>query len=367
MDQDPLPNAGRVAGLDLLRALAILMVLASHWAGHFGYWFDVKIPPIADTLGDVGVEVFFALSGFLIGRILICMTRTRPSWRDFGGFLRRRATRTLPLYFLWLALILVVFPPAQNVAVTGLRYASFTQNLISPFPTDYYFAVSWSLSIEVWFYALFSLAVVVLARWFGGKFALDGCLAIALIGPLLLRLATLERGSQVFFRIDEIAYGVLTARLYLAGHPLFCHSTKALAAGITLIALALADWLPLPHALVVPLTSNAEIIGAALCLPAALRLGSGPVWFAGPVQWIAGRSYALYLMHLTILVDLAEQRLFEPMALPASACVAVAILLPFPMAELSYRLIEAPLLRRRHHLIPAAQPTRPEMASWAGV
>jgi peptidoglycan/LPS O-acetylase OafA/YrhL len=52
-------------------------------------------------------------------------------------------------------------------------------------------------------------------------------------------------------------------------------------------------------------------------------------------------------MHLTILVDIAEHRLFEPGLLPAYGCVIVAIMLPFPVAELSYRVLEVPLLRLR--------------------
>ena len=90
------------------------MVLTSHWTCHFGDWFGIPVPPMADTVGDIGVEIFFALSGFLIGRILIDITQARPTWRDFQVFMIRRAMRTLPLYFLWLTLLLCVFPPKDN-------------------------------------------------------------------------------------------------------------------------------------------------------------------------------------------------------------------------------------------------------------
>lgn len=356
-------EAGRVLGLDLLRAMAIMMVLVSHWGSHFGFWFGLPVPAFVDDIGDLGVELFFALSGFLIGRILIDIVATRPGWRDFAVFMTRRAMRTLPLYYLWLALLLWAFPPGRDVMATALRFATLTQNLLVPFPADYYFAVTWSLTIEEWFYLSFGFALVLLARRFGGSRALSGCLAVFLVGPLLLRLAYLERGSLVFLRIDEIAYGVVMARLYLdRGWP-FRHPWIALAAGLAVIVPALGGWLPVPRALIVPLTSNAQVIGCALCLPAALRLSHTAAWVEGPVRWIAGRSYALYLMHLTILVDVVEKLLFQTGLLPAVACVAVAIVLPFPLAELSYRFLEAPILRLRPRqggqvIVPQPSPGR---------
>jgi len=343
-------DPGRVLGLDLLRTVAVIMVLVSHWTGHFSYWFGVDAPvvaAVADVVGDTGVELFFALSGFLIGRILIGIIRTRPAWRDFGIFMARRAMRTLPLYCLWLALLLSVFPPRQDMVATAVRFATLTQNLLAPWPPDYYFMVTWSLTIEEWFYLLFGFALILLARRFGGARALGCCLAVFLLGPLALRLGFHERGLLVFLRIDEIAYGVLMAWLYIGRSWLFRHPWAPLAVGLALVGAALGSVLPLPERLVVPLTSNAQVIGCALCLPAALRLSRTTAWLDAPVRWIAARSYALYLMHLTILVDIAEHRLFEPGLLPAYGCVIVAIMLPFPVAELSYRVLEVPLLRLR--------------------
>ena len=341
------PLAHRYLGLDVLRSAAILMVLASHWSAHIGFWFNIPVPQAADVLGDEGVELFFALSGFLIGRILIEMVRRRPGWEDFARFALRRALRTMPLYYLWLGLLLCVFPPRQDFAVEAFRYLTLSQNLLAPFPRDYYFAVTWSLTIEVWFYLLFGLAVVLHARRMPGARALACCLTLFMCVPLLLRLFYLERGALVFLRIDEIAYGVAAACLYARGHWLFNHPWASLITGIGLNAVILCGWIPLPGFLTVPLTSNLQVIGCVLCLPAALRLTHGPAWFAQPVRWIASRSYALYIVHLTMLGDVAEKRLFEPGLLPPLACVAVAIISPFLLADISYRWIEAPILRWR--------------------
>lgn len=365
-------HSGSSLGLDLLRAIAVSMVLTSHWTSHFGYWFNVPVPAVVDTIGDTGVEIFFALSGFLIGRILIGIAGLHPTWRDFRVFMARRAMRTLPLYFLWLAILLCVFPPRQDVLFTALRFLTLTQNLIAAMPADYYFVVTWSLAIEEWFYLLFGCALIVLARWLGGARALPWCLAVFILAPLALRLTYLERGPLVFFRIDEIAYGVLMARLYLNRSWIFRHPWAPLAAGLALFGIALSGTalfgaLHIPPQLAVPLTSNAEVIGGALCLPAALRLSRAAAWFAIPVRWIATRSYALYLIHLTILVDVAENRLFENGLMPVLACAILAIVLPFPLAELSYRFLEGPILRCRPDQDRASVPRLPAMPQGAVV
>lgn len=214
-------TTGRNLGLDLLRASAVLMVLVSHWSGHFGYWFDFHVPAVMDIVGDTGVEIFFALSGFLIGRILIGIVSARPGWRDYYIFMVRRAVRTLPLYFVWLAMLLCVFPPAQDGIVTALRFLTLTQNFLTEMPADYYFAVTWSLTIEEWFYLLFGAMLIILSRQTGGRRALPWCLGIFMLVPLALCLFYMERRPLVFFRIDEIAYGVLMARLYLDRNRLF--------------------------------------------------------------------------------------------------------------------------------------------------
>jgi peptidoglycan/LPS O-acetylase OafA/YrhL len=342
------PSAdGRCLGLDLLRMIAVMMVLLSHWLSHFSYWFGIAMPPAVDIAGDIGVEIFFALSGFLIGRILIGIIAGRPTWGDYRVFMIRRGMRTLPLYFLWLTLLLCLFPPNRDALVTAFRFLTLTQNLVTELPPDYYFAVTWSLSIEEWFYLLFGAGLVMLARRFAGRRALVCCLGLFMLIPLALRLFYLQRGALVFFRIDEIAYGVLMARLYLDRSRLFDHPWTCLTAGVALIGGALFSVLPLPQILAVPLTSNAEVIGGALCLPAALRFVRAPWLLELPVRWIASRSYALYLIHLTILFDVAEVRLFEPGLVSAAGCAVIAIVVPFLLAEVSYRFLESPLLRLR--------------------
>ena len=136
----------------------------------------------------MGAELFFVLSGFPIGWILLDILNRRPGWRDFGVFLTRRAMRTLPLYFLRLAVLLGLFPPADGVAATGPRYATLTQNLIAPMPADNFFAVTWPLAVKEWFYLLFGFAAMFLGRRFGRTRGLAIGLALFLLAPFALRL-----------------------------------------------------------------------------------------------------------------------------------------------------------------------------------
>ena len=367
MSLRPFPSSTSILGLDLMRALAVLLVLLSHWASHFDAWFAVPMPPWIDFLGDLGVELFFALSGFLIGRILIGLVASRPGWEDFRVFLTRRAMRTLPLYFLWLALLLLLFPPRGDAAATALRFATLTQNLAGPMPPDHWYAVTWSLAIEEWFYLLFTGALVALRQWLGANRALSLCLMVFLTVPLTLRLLHGAAPGQVFFRIDEIGYGVLMARLSLRDAWVFRHPRACLLAGLALVLLAIRG---LPWAapwLAAALTPNTLVGGCALCLPAALPLRTAAGWFARPVRWLATRSYALYLVHLTILVDVGENRLWDDGVWPPLPCALLAIVLPFALAELSYRFVEGPLLRRRPRQgKAAARPLPPFNGNVAG-
>lgn len=330
----------RIIGLDVLRAGAILLVLVCHWTGHFGYWAGLAVPPAVEFLGDLGVGLFFALSGFLIGRILLGIGDSRPGLPAFASFMGRRAMRTMPLYFVMLGLLLVLFPPQHDMAAVGWRFATLTQNLLRPMPADYYFAVTWSLAIEEWFYLLFGAAFIASARWLGSKRACWLCLPAFLVLPLGARLWLGDPPPLVPFRLDLICYGVLVAVAWRWHAPMLRRPLPLLGAGIGLAGMVAAGWLP------AGLEPNALAAGCALMVPACLSMKAPRRWLAVPAAWIAARSYGLYLIHLTLVFDVIEVRLWETNILPTAVCVVLAIAGPFLLADLSYRLLERPLLQR---------------------
>src|SRR5262249_13567018 len=110
MASEPTSSEERVFGLDLMRAIAIALVLVCHsWALSDvpSYWGE----GIASVLGVLGVELFFVLSGFLIGNILLRQFEHGVDVGEMFSFWRRRWFRTLPAYYLYLLI---------NIGLAGL-------------------------------------------------------------------------------------------------------------------------------------------------------------------------------------------------------------------------------------------------------
>ena len=139
----------RVFGLDLLRFIAIIMVLIGHSLIFVPQEYKVKV---YGFLLD-GVSIFFVLSGFLIGGILIKqLEKSKPNYAGLVEFWKRRWLRTLPAYLVVLLFLLIytaiVLP--DNLPSDWYKFFFFLQNFFAERPG--FFAEAWSLSIEEWFY-----------------------------------------------------------------------------------------------------------------------------------------------------------------------------------------------------------------------
>lgn len=224
-------NAGdslhRNPWLDICRGLAILLVLLSH--GRVFLRADLPWTEYFRFGGFMGVELFFVLSGFLIGGILIRQARG-------GGvhwlrvFYLRRWFRTLPNYYLFVlinvALVYLAIRPG-DLAVLW-QYLVFVQNLFTPHPL--FFPEAWSLAVEEMFYLLFPALFLLLARLFrltSDRAILAGALLV-LTASLLARVAVAsgvtswdeEIRKVAFLRFDTLMFGILLAWLYDRDSPL---------------------------------------------------------------------------------------------------------------------------------------------------
>lgn len=214
-----LSTEGRVFGLDFMRAIAIIGVLLTHaqlvlpvdkrgWLGAF-----------ASFSGTLGVELFFVLSGFLIGSILLALAPRFHEIRTLPYFWQRRWFRTIPNYFLFLLANLAAAVLVARAIPNLLLYASFTQNFLWPHPS--FFDQAWSLTIEEWFYLLFPISLYLLYRLFksfDAAFVVSA--GIFLVIPTALRInwaVTTNLDWDTYFRkimllrLDSIMYGVLAA------------------------------------------------------------------------------------------------------------------------------------------------------------
>jgi peptidoglycan/LPS O-acetylase OafA/YrhL len=362
MHTDPHRNLG----LDAIRAAAILMVLLSHFSDMSASYVGATAPAWLSIAGLFGVELFFVLSGFLIGGILLRLIATRPTWRDWLVFMIRRWMRTLPLYLLWLAVLALLFPPATDRAGHLLHYLMLTQNLGWPMPADNWFGVSWSLTVEEWFYLSFSLALLgaaALSRWRGVAWTVIG---VFIAVPLAIRL--LHPAGPDFLvttykiaglRLDAIACGVALARLRQDGSRLFAIPRLALLAGLGLLT---ALWLQasvapfaIPLRVFLQAMPTVTSVGCALLFPAALRLRGRRGWLGAAIRQISAQSYSLYLVHLTVL-----EAMWLPIAglgVPALAAGPLALVLSFAISWLLWRYVERPVLDLRPTRLPSPRVT----------
>lgn len=295
-------SATRKFGLDLVRAFAICLVLVSH--------FNKKL----DFLGVPGVELFFALSGFLIGGILYRALTTSPKWSldDVTHFWRRRWWRTLPNYYLFFVVSLFFhyhtggFPTLRE----SFPFLVFSQNLLSV--DSPFYGVSWSLCIEEWFYLLFPLAILffTLVR-FSKRNAFLCATALFLIVPPTLRewlFATTDPAvvrMTTLPRLDAIFYGVAMA-FVLARYTLGPLQRRLLlgAGFLGLAALPVLHYYSFRSVAFYRIAFFALPVCFSLAMPSFAFIERLPRLFAvfeGPITKLSLWSYSIYLSHIPIL------------------------------------------------------------------
>jgi peptidoglycan/LPS O-acetylase OafA/YrhL len=356
----------RIFGLDIIRAAAIAMVLVGHFLAIEGVYTRTEFPISIMVSGYFGVELFFVLSGFLIGSLLLDIVERGASFREWIIFMTRRWMRTIPLYVLWIAVLFVFIPPPNDV-IYAVRYLTFTQNLVSPImPGGWggWFGHSWSLAVEEWFYLLFSAALLSLAVFWRRR-AVFVCCAIFLIVPLVLRFNVVANfqvwdsidehiRKVVVLRLDAIAYGVLMATLYRYTSWVPSNAKPLAVGGAVLISLNW--WL---HSNLIyfypetPLLLTLPSISFAMFLPFANQIKRMPK-FGSIVIWLSTRSYGLYIIHFSALqyfyfwitVGLVQNK----------TAIFYAAALTVALAELSFRFFESPILRARPRQFSIAKP-----------
>lgn len=216
-----LPENNRVFGLDFLRTIAILAVVLTHGNLFFPAEQQVWINTVFSLAGGLGVELFFVLSGFLIGSILLSLEPKFHQIRTLPNFWLRRWFRTIPNYWFFLILYIIASLIVSNPIPNLFSYLTFTQNWLWTHP--FFFDQAWSLSIEEWFYFLFPISIFLLFRLtksFHYAFILSACIFIII--PTGLRIQWAFMGvsdeNEIFrkttlLRLDAIMYGVIAAWL----------------------------------------------------------------------------------------------------------------------------------------------------------
>lgn len=359
----------RYPGLDLLRAIAIV------WVMFFHSWVVGGLGPDWSWLsryGWMGVDLFFVLSGFLIGQQVL-LPLARGQKLRFGDFYLRRAFRILPAY--WVALAVYVLVPGWREAPLLEPLWKFVL-MVTNLGNDYSrsaFSHAWSLCVEEHFYLVFPLLAWALMR----RPALWKVIALALavvIGGIAVRAgiwlhdtAAEAAGAPArnwfiedlyyptWNRLDGLLCGVLLATWKVfrpqSWARMQLHSNSVLVAGIAVMALAL--WL---------FRERAGLLGNAIGWP-VLSVGLALLVFAGAgthgaigrwrvpgAGWLAGISYSLYLVHKAVF-HLVQVHLGEAIASLGVAQVAVYGAAALLVAALLHYTVERPFLKLRGRVL----------------
>jgi peptidoglycan/LPS O-acetylase OafA/YrhL len=362
------PKRERLVYLDVLRAAAILLVLGRHPpvpapAGSAGgilfeLWYRV---------GWVGVDLFFCLSGFLIGGLLFSEYRDRGEI-NVSRFYVRRGFKIWPSYLVWLAAVVAAALYARFRGAAGVDLRSLWPNLVhvqnyfgSPYPH------TWSLSVEEHFYlALPALLLLLLRtragfRWLPVTFAVVAmaCLAMRVLAVWLRQpIGFWTHVTPTHLRFDSLFVGVLLAYLLqvrgLGAGSIVRRRWAFLAAGIACFAPAVLFDAESPMLITVGFSILA--FGSALITTWAwaMTFAGTPPFIARWLAAIGAFSYSIYLWHMPFAQRMA---LFLVRPIPEgpyrhATLMGVYVVAAMGIGVVLYLLIERPALVVRDRMFP---------------
>ena len=373
----PPPGNPRFPLFDSLRAIAALSIMVTHASLLSGANTAAFYGGVTARL-DLGVTVFFVISGFLLYRpFMAARLGTRPRLRILG-YARRRVLRIVPPY--WVALTcLAIFPGLVGLYESDewWRYYTFLQIYTGAMSLGG-IVQSWSLAVEASFYAALPIFVVVMGR-LGRKWSAErkvrvdlAVLAAIVLGCWAFRTYTLSElqdkvyGGTLLGTVDGFAIGMSLAVIsaaaearvhilpraqrFVVERPLACW-------GIAVALLLIVGYclgLPRDFAHVSPGMDTLKHVfydsfALMLVLPAVFGDDAGGwprrVLAWAPLAWLGLISYGIFLWHLRLLGWLVDQGAFD--WIPGSAFVSLMVAglgLTVTVAAISYYVVERPLL-----------------------
>ncbi len=361
----------RLYGLDVFRSIAVLFVVTGHTLEHS------TIPDVVRRLGSIGgfgVEMFFVLSGFLIGGILLNLVDAgrlhSPS--DLRGFWARRWLRTLPMYVVAMIAFLRFDYLGRHSLTDYLPYWIFMQNFA--WPISKFFGLSWSLAIEEHFYLWFPMIFLAIHSFFRVNYAsfVLSCIVMALVSilyrwslPFFTDFNEFNYHSRmvVLAHLDGIAAGVATALIQRKAIGIFRAIGSLfpiwLVMGTAIIAWSLVG-LPgfmASRGLQIFILTGESIVFALLipwfCTLQSVTNSTSARFF----RFTSRISYSMYLMHILVIIlvnkYLAHWGVFDLVYNQPTALYPIYFSGYFAVSWLTYCLVERPFMEIRDEAVSA--------------
>lgn len=321
----------RIFGLDVMRAVSIAMVLFSHSTVIYPE-NDGILSKLKDLSGFFGIELFFILSGFLVGSsIYKLFIYNEYGFGEVKNFLFRRMFRIIPSYYLVLIINIIIYLCFAFSLREVWKYFFLMQNVATPIPA--FFPESWSLPVKELGYVIAVLLLYVFVTFFS-NFSRKKIFFSVIFSMLILSFLAkvnyhfhsdnvdLSVWSQsvrgvMIYRMDSVLAGLLLGCLFFE-HPHFFKRNKLLFAGFGLLFFLLF----LASVMIFKLRlDNAAWFWNIFCLPLAsvivlmlfpmmLDWKKGPKRLVTPVKFACDISYSVYLIHYSIVLFLM-MRLFD--------------------------------------------------------
>lgn len=328
----------RYKSMDTLRACAIILVLLAHSV--LAYGAPTYLAPL--QLGGTGVDLFFVLSGWLLGNQLF--KESVNGQINIKKFWYRRWMRTLPAYYFVLLLsILQRYLTKENIEFP-FSYFFFIQNYDSHLE---FFYISWSLCVEEQFYLIIAPLIALITK-LDKKSSLSLLILILIIPSIFRYLDFYSNLEQTHVRFDGCIAGVLMAHIYRRNQDIWGAITNKI--GIICI-FSLTAYLAFYIGRYIPTLSMHEpgklllavIFSTWVIAANKNEKWSNRIYFPG-AQHIATRSYALYLLHPEILALLKRMNFSE---LPFIIYFIATVVGSLALAEILYQKIEKPFMLAR--------------------
>jgi len=371
MEIDPrFRNRERQPGLDLLRAIAIVVVVVYH-AALFGF----KLPGRVDRFGWIGVDLFFLLSGYLIGGQLLA-SLARNQRIKLGRFFTRRALRIMPAYFVVLAIyfLLPAWREYPEMSQPLWKFLLSVQNIALHGGTA--FSHAWSLAVEDQFYL--ALPFLLLFLYHRPRAAIIvPCLIV--VGGIALRAFLAARNSSVdggvsfrafqawiyyptWTRLDSLVFGVVLAAIERF-RPNWWQRLINFAPWLWLPALGL-----IVYALYLGETENLTVVACVWQFPLiAVGMAAMLVCAVSPqlplcrvaipgTAFIASIAYSAYLIQKLIIHGVEQfcaNHSIDLTSVPALVGVELCV---YIAATILFLSIERPFLLLRRRFAPPVEP-----------